>query len=120
MQRHPWFERDSSDLLMGLPIGFSDMVLGSKIEIPHIDGKKLAININAGSQPGDTIEIKGRGLPHQGSSRRGSVMVVLKLDMPGKLSKKEKKMFSSMSNILGTDIEKIEQRIRDEASRRRN
>lgn len=47
-------------------------------------------------------------------------MVVLKLDMPGKLSKKEKKMFSSMSNILGTDIEKIEQRIRDEASRRRN
>ena len=119
LERHPWFERDSSDLLMGLPVGFSDLLLGSKIDLPHIDGKKLTISIGAGSKPGDTIEIKGRGLPIQGSSRRGSVMVVLKLDMPKKLSRDQKKKISSMSDLLGSDLEYIEDRIREEASRRR-
>ena len=79
IQRHPWFERDSADLLMGLPVGFSDLALGTIIEIPHIDGENLVVKIGAGSQPGDTIEIRGRGLPLQGSKRRGSVMIVLKL-----------------------------------------
>ena len=113
------FERDSSDLLMGLPVGFSDLALGSKIELSHIDGKPLVVNISAGSQPGDTIEIKGRGLPIQGSSRRGSVMVVLKLDIPKKLSRDQKKTISSISDILGSNLDNLEERIREEASRRR-
>ena len=45
IQRHPWFERDSADLLMGLPVGFSDLALGTKIEIPHIDGENLVVKI---------------------------------------------------------------------------
>ena len=120
IQRHPWFERDSADLLMGLPVGFSDLALGTKIEIPHIDGENLVVKIDAGSQPGDTIEIRGRGLPLQGSKRRGSVMIVLKLDMPRKLSRNEKKRISSLSDILGSDHDGIEERIRDEAKKRRN
>ena len=120
IQRHPWFERDSADLLMGLPVGFSDLALGTKIEIPHIDGDNLLVKIDAGSQPGDTIEIRGRGLPMQGRKRRGSVMIVLKLDMPEKLSRSEKKRISSLSDILGSDHDGIEERIRDEARKRRN
>ena len=120
IQRHPWFERDSADLLMGLPVGFSDLALGTKIEIPHIDGENLVVKIGAGSQPGDTIEIRGRGLPLQGSKRRGSVMIVLKLDMPRKLSRDEKRRISSLSDILGSDHDGIEERIRDEAKKRRN
>jgi len=44
----------------------------------------------------------------QGSKRRGSVMIVLKLDMPAKLSRNEKKRISSMSDILGSDPDSIE------------
>ena len=46
-------------------------------------------------------------------------MVVLKLDMPKKLSRDQKKKISSMSDLLGSDLEYIEDRIREEASRRR-
>ena len=120
IQRHPWFERDSADLLMGLPVGFSDLTLGTKIEIPHIDGDNLVVKIDPGSQPGDTIEIRGRGLPMQGSKRRGSVMIVLKLDMPRKLSRNDKKRISSLSDILGSDHDGMEERIREEATKRRN
>ena len=40
---HPWFERNGSDLIMSLPLGYPDLVLGTKISIDHIDGKKLDI-----------------------------------------------------------------------------
>ena len=43
---------------MGLPVGFSDLVIGSKIELPHIDGKSLTVKIDAGSELQDTIEIR--------------------------------------------------------------
>ena len=56
----------------------------------------------------------------QGSKRRGSVMIVLKLDMPKKLSRSEKKKISSLSDILGSDHDGIEERIRDEARKRRS
>ena len=47
-------------------------------------------------------------------------MIVLKLDMPRKLSRNEKKRISSLSDILGSDHDDIEERIRDEATKRRN
>ena len=47
-------------------------------------------------------------------------MVVLKLAMPRKLSRNEKKRISSLSDILGSDHDDIEERIRDEATKRRN
>ena len=78
VEEHEWFERDRSDLLMALPISYVDLVLGTSVEISHIDGQNLKINIPAGSKPGDTISLRGRGLPSQRSRiGRGSVMVLL-------------------------------------------
>ena len=47
-------------------------------------------------------------------------MIVLKLDMPRKLSRDEKRRISSLSDILGSDHDGIEDRIREEATKRRN
>ena len=49
VEEHDWFERDGSDLLMALPVSYVDLVLGTSIEIPHIDGSTLKIIVNAGS-----------------------------------------------------------------------
>ena len=71
VESHEWFERDGSDLLMALPIGFADLLLGTTVKIPHIDGTEITVKIPSGSNPGDTISIPGRGLPRQGSRSRG-------------------------------------------------
>ena len=114
---HPWFERNGSDLIMSLPLGYPDLMLGTKISIDHIDGKKLDIVIPAGSSAGHTLEIKKRGLPHMRRSGRGDVVVLLKLHVPDKISKADKKQLESMKSSLNPSDQV--QRILDDASERR-
>ena len=120
VQEHPWFERDGPDLLMALPLGFVDLVIGTRIEIPHIDGSELSIKVPAGSNPGETITIPGRGLPGgRGRRGRGSVTVLLKLDMPRKVPRSLKKSLEEMRDDIGTDMESLLDSIRFEADNRR-
>ena len=92
VQEHEWFERDGADLLMALPLTFTDLVLGTTVEIPHLDGEILKIKIPPGSKPSQTISVKGRGLPsNRARNGRGSIMVLLKLDMPEKITRTFKK-----------------------------
>lgn len=114
---HPWFERNGSDLIMSLPLGYPDLVLGTKISIDHIDGKKLDIVVPARSSAGHTLEIKKRGLPHMRRSGRGDVVVLLKLHVPDKISKADKKQLESMKSSLNPSDQV--QRILDDASERR-
>ena len=114
---HPWFERNGSDLIMSLPLGYPDLVLGTKITIDHIDGKSLDISIPARSSAGHTLEIKKRGLPHMRRSGRGDVVVLLKLHVPNKISKADKKQLDSMKSSLNPDDQV--QRILDDAADRR-
>ena len=117
---HPWFERDGPDLLMALPLGYVDLVLGTDIEIPHIDGKPLTIKVPAGSKPGETLTIAGRGLPGgRGRRERGSVTVLLKLDMPSKVPRGLRKSLEGMREEIGTDMDSLQDRIREEARNRR-
>lgn len=115
---HPWFERSNADLIMSLPLGYSDLVLGTSIKLEHIDGKELVLKIPPYSNSGDTIEIKKRGLPRNRGSGRGDVIVLLKLHMPKKVDKKSKKMLQSLKPVLGPAD--ILDRIKDDANERRN
>ena len=119
VEEHDWFERDGSDLLMALPVSYVDLVLGAKIEIPHIDGSPLKVNIKAGSKPGETITILNRGLPFpRGGRGRGAVMVLLKLAMPEKLSRSAKKQLQELRDDLGSGVS-VTGDIIDEARDRR-
>ena len=100
VEPHPWFERSGSDLIMSLPLGYGQLLLGASVELEHIDGKPLVIKIPAHSSSGETIEIKKRGLPRQRGSGRGDVVVLLKLHMPSKVSKATKKTLESIKDDL--------------------
>ena len=120
VEEHPWFERDGPDLLMALPLGFVELVLGTQVEIPHIDGSDLSIKVPAGSNPGETLSIPGRGLPGgRGRRGRGSVTVLLKLDMPRKVPRSLKKSLEGMRGEIGTDMDSLQDAIRFEANKRR-
>ena len=121
VQEHEWCERDGVDLLMALPLTFTDLVLGTTVEIPHLDGEVLKIKIPPGSKPSETISIKGRGLPsNRTRNRRGSIMVLLKLDMPGKISRNFKKKLNEIRDEMMYSNEELVEKIRKEARSRRN
>ena len=120
VESHPWFERDGSDLIMALPLSFADLALGTTVEIPHLDSEVLIIQVPAGSNPGETISIPGRGLPsNRGRNRRGSVTVVLRLQSPKKMSKKLRKKIENIRVDIEDSIPPIVDRIREEARSRR-
>lgn len=118
IEPHPWYERSTSDLIMSMPLGYSELVLGTTVTLKHIDGKDLTIKVPSYSNSGDTIEIRKRGLPRSRGSGRGDVIVLLKLHMPKKVSKKVKKSLQELKDDLGP--EDLIDRIIDDAQERRN
>lgn len=103
VEPHDWFERSGSDLIMSLPIGFADLLLGTSIELKHLDGKPLVIKVPPHSNSGETIEIRKRGLPRQRGGGRGDVVVLLKLHMPKKVPKSVRKSLDSLRTDLAPD-----------------
>tara|TARA_B100001564_G_scaffold37298_1_gene27065 strand:- start:214 stop:1344 length:1131 start_codon:yes stop_codon:yes gene_type:complete len=118
VEEHPWFERSGPDLIMSLPLGYADLVLGTSITIEHLDGKDLTIKVPAGTTSGETLEIRKRGLPGRRSGGRGDVIVLVKLHMPKKVDKKTKKTLQEIRENLAP-VDMIE-RIKEDAKDRRS
>ena len=96
VSEHPIFIRDDYDIYLELPITITDAVLGAKKVVPTLDGN-IKLNIPAGSQSGDKHRIKGKGIKHINSSLRGNMYVVLKVVIPSKLDRKQKKYFEELA-----------------------
>ena len=119
VEEHPWFERNGMDLIMSLPLGYSDLALGTSIELPHIDDKPLVIKVPARTNSGDTITILGRGVPSARGLGRGDVVVLCKLHMPKKFDKKSKKSLEDLRDDLAGSKDLIDRVIDDAEERRR-
>ncbi|MDG1524669.1 MAG: DnaJ C-terminal domain-containing protein [Candidatus Thalassarchaeaceae archaeon] len=117
---HAWFERDGPDLIMALPLGYPEMMLGTKVELPHIDGNPLVIDVPAGAKPSETLLIRGRGMPYRRGRGRGDVTVLLKLHVPEKFDKTMVSTLEEMLPSFGLPIEDVEDAVRREAEDRRN
>ncbi|USN53823.1 MAG: molecular chaperone DnaJ [Candidatus Nomurabacteria bacterium] len=84
------FERQGDDLYMRVPVSVSQAALGDSIQIATIDGE-VKLDIPSGTQPNSKIRLKGKGMTHLRSRGRGDLYVVVKVEIPKKLSKEAKK-----------------------------
>ena len=103
------FIRDDNDLIYNLLLDFPTAALGGEVEVPTIEGSKLKIKIEGGTQPGKTMRLRGKGLPAvQGyGNGRGDLVVNVSVYVPKELSREEKDAllkFKDSDNFKG-DIE---------------
>lgn len=119
IEPHPWFERNGMDLIMSLPLGYSDLALGATIKLPHIDQKDLVVKISAGTNSGDTVTLRGRGVPSSRGIGRGDVVILCKLHMPNKFDKETKSSLNSLKGKLDGDGDLIDRILDDAKDRRR-
>ena len=103
VKEHPLFERKESDVYIDVPITITEAVLGCKKEIPTLNGT-VVIDIEAGSQSGDNLRLKGKGIKDPNRKRYGDLYVVLDVVIPTKLDRKQKQLFKELSE---TDLKKI-------------
>lgn len=98
---HPLFGRRNSDLILTLPITFPEAALGAKVKVPTLDGA-VTLKIPAGTQPGRTFRIKGRGAPRARGGGRGDLLVTVQVAVPEKMSSKERELLERFAEAHST------------------
>ena len=94
------FVRDGNDLIYNLLLDFPTAALGGDVEIPTIEGTRLRVKIEPGTQPGKTLRLRSKGLPAvQGyGSGKGDMVVNISIYVPKTLSRDEKKSLEKMKD----------------------
>ena len=88
IQDHPLFLRNEGDLTLELPVFFLDVITGTTVEIPTLDGK-VSLKIPSGTQSNQVFRLKGKGMKDIRRHTVGDMLVKVIIDLPKKLSKKE-------------------------------
>ena len=89
VKEHPFFTREGNDIHIEIPIDFSDAILGTKIEVPTVY-EDVILTIPAGTQPGTTLRMKGKGIQDLRTQKPGDQYVHLDIKLPTFLSHKQK------------------------------
>ena len=87
----PRFEREGPDTKSSVTVHVLDAILGAEIDVETLHGT-LTVTLPAGTQPGQVLRLKGKGLPELGRSRHGDHYAEIRVDVPSKLSKQERKI----------------------------
>jgi molecular chaperone DnaJ len=93
------FERHGFDILLDLPVTFSQLALGDRVEIPTLDGK-AALKIPAGTHSHKIFRLKGKGIPVLHGHGKGDQLVRLIAWTPQHLSEEQKKTFEGLAEKL--------------------
>ena len=102
--KHPVFARDGYDILSEASISVSQAALGAKVEIETVDGKVM-LTVPAGTQGGRVLRLKGKGVPHFDSTKRGDHLVMVRVVTPTKLSRKERDLLKKLAEERGEKID---------------
>jgi molecular chaperone DnaJ len=84
---------------MGLNVGVIDAILGTKVRIETLNGKKLDVNVPRGSEDGRQLIIPGYGLPEYGTGIMGRLICVVHIVMPKELTSKEVKKLEEIKKL---------------------
>lgn len=99
VKAHKFFERDGDDLHCVMPISFPQAALGTELEIQTLEGP-ATIKVPEGTQSGKEFKLKNKGVPHLNSYGKGDLIVEIRVQTPGKLTKSQKELLRQLSETM--------------------
>jgi curved DNA-binding protein len=100
------FERRGDDLIVEVKIDLYMAVLGGEVQVPTLTGK-VTLKINPGTQPGQLIRLRGRGMPVlREDDAHGDLFVKVNIEIPTDLSSKERAMYRELASLRGYNHER--------------
>jgi molecular chaperone DnaJ len=102
VEPHPVFRREGDDLHMTLPIAIHEAALGAKIDLAAPDGP-ARLRIPPGTQTGQRLRLRGRGIASPRDGRRGDLVVEIRLALPRVLDERSKELLREFGRINGAD-----------------
>jgi len=103
VEPHEFFQRNGNDIICQIPISFPQAALGADIEIPTLSGTKK-ISIPPGIQSGETICLKGEGIPYLKGGGRGDQIVQVIVRTPTKLTKRQEELLREFARESGEPV----------------
>ena len=96
VKAHTIFSRHNNDLVCQIPVSFTQAALGAKLDVPTLKGTEQ-MDLPAGTQHGEVFKLKGKGLPDLRSTRNGDELVQILIEVPRKLTDKQKQLLRDFS-----------------------
>jgi len=103
VRQHPQFIREGDDLWHIAMITYPQAALGSEITIPTLDGP-ATIKVHAGTQVGEVLTLKGKGMPRFRGYGRGDLNIRLGISVPERLTAPQKALLEQLAKEFGTDV----------------
>lgn len=103
VQENEFFERHGDDLLIDVPLSPVDMMLGTKVEVPTLEGK-VSLKVPAGTQSHKIFRMRNKGIPHVNRPGSGDQLVRVLAWTPEKLDKDLKKKLEILRDDLAGRI----------------
>lgn len=100
VEPHPYFRRRGDDLLVELGINVAQAALGARVTIPTLEGEEQ-IDIPPGTQTGAIFRLRGRGVPHLRQEGRGDLLILVRVEVPTKLTPQQRELFRKLAATLG-------------------
>ena len=100
---HPQFRREGTTVFYEHPVSFYQAAMGAELEIPTIDGK-VKFSIPAGTQPGESFSLKGRGIPSLRGRGRGEQLVTVKVQVPTSLTSDQREALNAFGAAMGESV----------------
>ena len=118
VEPHPIFNRGKDgDLIVNLPVTFTEAALGAKVEVPTLDGS-VTVKVPAGTPNGKTLRVRGRGAPKPRGGT-GDLLVRVLVQVPEKLNRHEKDLLEKFAELHKDSPRRhLEDQIKTAAGRR--
>jgi molecular chaperone DnaJ len=100
---HEIFKREEDDIIIELPISFSQAALGTELDVPTLEGK-ARIKIPEGTQPGTSFRLRGKGIPHLRGYGRGDQHIKVNVNIPKKMTARQKELLREYAHLSGEDV----------------
>jgi len=93
------FKLEGDDLRTEVPVDLYTAVLGGEVAVPTLKGGQIMLKIPPETQGGQVFRLRGQGMPRLGNGTRGDLFVVTKIQVPQRLSEKEKELFRQLAQL---------------------
>ena len=95
---HDVYRREEGDLHVTVPVSFADVALGADVDVPTLDGREK-VAVRAGTQSGEHVRVRGKGLPNVHDGRRGDLVVTIEVEVPRKLTSRQRDLLQEFRTI---------------------
>lgn len=95
---HPLFKRKGDDIYVDIPVTFGEAVLGSRIDVPTIDGMTV-MTVPPGTQGGQKFKLSGKGFPSAKTGKRGDQFVTIKVAVPKSVNERTQAAIKEIESL---------------------